>query len=304
MYENRRRLLPPTGALAAFVAAARHESFSRAGAEVGLTQSAVSRQIAQLEEWLQLALFRRKGRRVELTPEGRAYADSVGPALDRIRSATEAALNRRSDREVAIATLPSFGMRWLAPRLAGLTARHPDIIVNFAARSFPFSYSDEPFDAAIHFGLPDWPGARHDLLFREEAILVCAPAQLARSPIERPEDVLRWPLLVQSSRASAWSRWLRAAGVSAEPPAPSGSFEQFLMLAQAAAGGAGAALIPRFLIEPELASGVLVSPLDISLASEEAYYLVSPAEVPESRALRHVRQWILEEAAASSNPPA
>lgn len=301
MSDGRRRLLPPMGALASFVAAARHDSFSRAGDEVGLTQSAVSRQIATLEDWLQISLFQRSGRRVTLSPEGRAYADAIAPALDRIRAATAAAIARQPDRELNIATLPSFGMRWLAPRLPRLTARHPDIVVNFAARSFPFSFADEPFDAAIHFGLPDWPGARHELLFREQAIPVCAPARLAEQPIATPEDILSWPLLVQSSRRSAWSQWLRAAGSDAQAPAPSGSFEHFLMLAQAAAAGSGIALIPRFLIEPELAAGALVSPLPVALSNEEAYYLVYPDDRPASPALTQVSAWMIGEARADAS---
>ena len=96
------------GALASFLAAARHDSFSRAGEEMGLTQSAISRQIALLEDWLQLSLFERRGRRVELSREGMVYAQAIGPALDRIRSATAAALSNRSDRELNIATLPTI----------------------------------------------------------------------------------------------------------------------------------------------------------------------------------------------------
>lgn len=291
-----RRLLPPIGALASFVAAAHHDSFSRAGEDVGLTQSAVSRQIAVLEDWLQLSLFKRSGRRVVLTAEGRVYADIVGPALDRIRWATANAIARRSENELSIATLPSFGMRWLAPRLPALTARYPEIIINIAARSFPFDFADEPFDAAIHFGFADWPDAHHELLFREEAIPVCSPARLAQQPIDGPPDVLNWPLLAQSSRTQAWSQWFTLAGLDIVAPAPSGTFEHFLMLAQAAAAGSGIALIPRFLIEPELAAGTLVAPLQVTLRSEEAYYLVYPERRTEIAALRHVRAWLLEEA--------
>lgn len=297
MSMGRRRLLPPTGALASFVAAARHDSFSRAGEEIGLTQSAISRQIALLEDMLQLSLFRRNGRRVELSDEGRLYLAAIEPALDRIQSATAAALTRRATRELNIATLPSFGMRWLAPRLPRLTGLHPDIVVNFAARTFPFRFADEAFDAAIHFGLPNWPDASHDLLFREQAIPVCAPARLAQQPIARPEDVLDWPLLVQSSRRDAWRHWLAMAGVDRPVPAPAGSFEHFLMLAQASAAGAGIALIPRFLIETELADGSLVCPLPIPLESERAYYLVLPASRPLSAELQRFRAWLLAEAA-------
>lgn len=298
MNDNQRRLLPPMGALASFVAAARHGSFSRAGGDMGLTQSAISRQIAVLEGWLQTTLFTRTGRRVRLSETGEAYAKAVGPALERIRAASAAILERRSAAELNIATLPSFGMRWLAPRLRLLTSEHPDIVVNFAARSFPFSFADEPFDVAIHFGLPDWPGATHEKLFSEEAVPVCAPASLAASPIDQPSDVLKWPLLVQSSRRNAWTEWLGLAGVDSPPPPPSASFEHFLMLAQAAVAGAGIALIPRFLIETELEEGQLMSPLPISLRGDGAYYLVLPEGRPVPNALAQFRTWLLAEAAA------
>jgi LysR family transcriptional regulator, glycine cleavage system transcriptional activator len=304
MRESDRRLLPPIGALASFVSAARHNSFSRAGDEMGLTQSAVSRQIALLEDWLQTSLFERKGRRVALSRDGEAYLNAIGPALDRIRSATLATVDKVSDRELNIATLPGFGMRWLAPRLGQLTSLHPDIIVNIAARSFPFNFADEPFDAAVHFGLPDWPEATHDILFREEAIPVCSPDLVEPGRIVRPRDVLKWPLLALSSRRDAWTRWLGAAGESEPPPPPSAIFEHFLMLAQAAAAGTGIALIPKFLIEPELAEGTLVCPLPISVSGEEAYYLVCPANRARPQSRETARVGAFPNLAADGNTPA
>ena len=296
MTDNRRRLLPPIGALASFVAAARHDSFSRAGEEMGLTQSAISRQIAHLEDWLQLSLFDRNGRRVELSREGEAYLKAIGPALEQIRMATSAAISRRSDRELNIATLPSFGMRWLAPRLPRLTARHPDIVVNFAARTFPFNFAHEAFDGAIHYGDIDWPGGALDMLFHEESILVCAPDRLRQQPIAEVADLLAWPLLVQAERRDVWRQYFDRAGVDTAPPAPSASFEHFLMLAQAAAAGAGAALIPKFLIGPELAAGSLVSPLSETLAAEHGYYFVLPEGRTVSPSLAIFRDWLLEQA--------
>ncbi len=297
---NERRLLPPIGALNSFAAAARHGSFSLAGEDVGLTQSAVSRQIALLEDWLQTPLFDRKGRRVTLNADGRTYADEIIPALDRIRRATGRLAGRRPDNALAVATLPSFGMRWLAPRLPGLTAEHPELVVDFAARSFPFAFADEDFDAAIHFGRPDWPGATHEYLFRETAIPVCSPAWLAEHPVASAADLLGRPLLFQSSRRTAWARWFAAAGIErAEVPAGP-TFEHFLMLAQAAAAGSGVALIPSFLIGPELATGTLVRPIDLPLTTDEAYYLVYPEAIEPGAALRHFRDWILREAAAGA----
>lgn len=296
MKDEARRLLPPMTALHCFAAAARYGSFSRAGREVGLTQSAVSRQIAHLEDWLQTPLFERHGRRVSLSARGRDYADAIVPALDRIRRATAHAIERRPERELAIATLPSFGMRWLAPRLPRLTERFPQLIVNFAARSTEFDFGEEQFDAAIHFGLPDWPLMTHDLLFREEAIPVAAPALLAEQGVTTPADLARLPLLVQSSRRNAWAQWFERAGVPGAAPAIGPSFEHFLMLAQAAAAGAGVALIPSFLIEPELRSGALTCPFALSISGEEAYYLVYPPDRLANPMFRHFRDWIIREA--------
>jgi DNA-binding transcriptional LysR family regulator len=287
-----RQLLPPMAALNSFVAAARHGSFSRAGAQVGLTQSAVSRQIAILEEWLQTPLFDRKGRRVTLNAAGQAYADQVRPALDRIRAATGQLLHQKGGHELTVATLPSFGMRWLAPRLPDLTARHPEMTVNFAARAFPFDLRDEGFDAAIHFGKPDWPDASHLFLFREQAVLVGAPTWLRDNNIREPRDLIGKPLLFQSSRPNAWNRWFADCGIADLPPLKGATFEHFLMLAQAAAAGAGVALIPRFLIDPELKSGALAMPFSQSLSGEEAYYLVRRQGWENHPALVDFGNWI------------
>lgn len=291
-----RRLLPPMAALHSFAAAARHGHFSRAGAEVGLTQSAVSRQVALLEDWLGVQLFERKGRRVALTADGAAYMEAIEPALQRIRQATGQMIDRTERGAITIATLPSFGMRWLAPRLPGLTARQADLVVNFAARSDRFDFATSSYDAAIHFGLPDWPGVSHDLLFRERALPVAAPALRDRLGDGGPAALLTLPLLHLTTRPHAWQRWFATAGVDAPPISPEPSFEHFLMLAQAAAAGAGAALVPTFLIEPELQAGALVRLSDQPVSGREAYYLVYPPERLANRRFRDFRDWLLAEA--------
>ncbi|SFG52571.1 DNA-binding transcriptional regulator, LysR family [Novosphingobium sp. CF614] len=279
-------------ALTSFVAAARHGGFSRAGEQVGLTQSAVSRQIALLEEWLQMPLFDRRGRRVALNAAGQAYADQVGPALDRIRSATRQALMQRGGRELTIATLPSFGMRWLAPRLPDLSVHYPDLTVNFAARSFPFDLVDEGFDGAIHFGKPDWPDASHLFLFREEAVVVCSADWMRRNAIREPRDLIGKPLLFQASRRQAWQHWFSSCGIDDATDIKGAVFEHFLMLSQAAAAGAGAALIPRFLIGPELEAGALVMPFSQALSTDEAYYLVRRQGWESLPALVEFSSWL------------
>jgi LysR family glycine cleavage system transcriptional activator len=245
-----------------------------------------------LEDWLQVKLFERKGRRVVPTAAALAYAEAIGPAVDRIRAATRRALQPPQDAALSIATLPSFGMRWLAPRLPDLSAHYPDMLVNLAARSSPFDFADEGFDAAIHFGLPDWPGAEHALLFREDVVAVCSPHGWRR---------IRWssPPIWSARRCSASiparfrSRWFAAAGVPAKGPPAGPFYEHFLMLSHAAAAGLGVALVPRFLIVPELESGALVAPFDLVLTAEEAYYLVWPIDRPVSRMLDQFRAWLL-----------
>ena len=297
-----RKYLPPMAALNSFAAAARYESFSRAAEQVGLTQSAVSRQVALLEEWLQAELFDRRGRRVVLSAAGASYAEQVRSALDRIRTATEQLMKRHEGDELNIATLPSFGMRWLAPRLPDLSTRHPHLTVNFASRSFPFDLREEGFDAAIHFGKADWPDATSMFLFREEAVVAVSPQWLAEHSISKPGDLLGKPLLFQTSRPTAWSKWFALCGISDPPPLAGPSFEQFLMLAQAAAAGAGAALIPRFLIDPELRSGALILPFEQSLATEDAYYLVRRLGWENSPALVAFGTWLLAQANEPNEP--
>lgn len=292
-----RRELPPLATLASFLIAVETSSFSEAGARMALTQSAISRQIALLEDWLQVRLFERNGRRVVPTAAALAYADAVRPAVDRIRTATRRLIVPPEDRALTIATLPSFGMRWLAPRLPGLSATHPEILVNFAARSVPFDFSAEGFDAAIHFGRPDWPGARHELLFHEEVVPVCSPEVASRLVGCGAADLLSQRLLFVASRADAWQRWFRAAGVQPTSLPEGPVYEQFMMLAHAAAAGMGVALIPRFLVAPEIATGALIVPFDTTIGGEGAYYLVWPHNRPVHAMFDGFRDWLLGEAA-------
>jgi len=288
-------------ALHSFIAAAQYESFSKAALDVGLTQSAVSRQIALLEDWMQVKLFRREGRCVFLTAEGRDYADSIEAGLGHIRRATAHLIARRSSNELSIATLPSFGMRWLAPRLPSLTQVHPELVINFAARAYEFDLVRDGFDAAIHFGQPTWPGMVHDLLFPEVAIPVAAPALIALYSLQSADDLARVPLLSLTLRPTSWTAWFRQHATAVISPSPAATFEQFLMLAQAAVAGTGAALLPSYLIEPELRDGTLVTLFDMPLPTDGAYYLVYPEDHLRMPSFRIFRDWILSESELERN---
>jgi LysR family glycine cleavage system transcriptional activator len=288
--------VPSLSALAAFEAAARHGSFTRAAEELNLTQGAVSRQVAHLEKVLGVSLFQRVKKRVSLTPAGGAYAEGIRDGLSRLAAATVSAMAFRGAAGVLnLAILPTFGTRWLIPRLSRFIEAHPGITINFATKLVPFDFGREPIDAAIHFGDPVWPGAVLHRLMGEEVVPVAAPSLVERLGLDAPADMLRAPLLQQSTRPRAWANWLEKQGLPPERALMGPRFEQFAMVSQAAVAGLGLAIVPRFLVEEELRSGVLVVPVDRPVTGTEGYYLVYPETKAALPAIVAFRDWLLGE---------
>lgn len=293
----RKSFLPPVADLLAFEAAARHHSISRAADELHLTQSAVSRQIRQLEEQLGVALFHRVRQRIVLTDVGRIYEADVRAALQQMSAATQKVMASAGGGGLLnLAVLPTLGTRWLIPRLGGFVALHPEVTVNFAARSEPFDFAQEPFDAAIHFGAPHWAGAACEYLMHEAVVPVCSPAFAERHAIRSPDDLAAVVLLQQSTRPMQWAEWFEQAGVAGAPALRGPRFEQFSMIAQAAVSGLGAALLPSFLVEAEIAAGTLTVLFPQALTSSDAYYLVYAESRAQAPLLRAFRDWIVAEA--------
>ena len=290
-----RRFLPSLSLLAAFEAVARTGSITAAAHELNLTQSAVSRQIKALEEQLGAALFVRERQRVRPTLAGAAYAREVRDALHKISGAS---LNLRANPgggTLNLAILPTFGTRWLAPRLPRFLAAHPGVTINLTTRLAPFDFRLEPLDAAIHFGRRDWPGAEMVRLRSEQVVPVASPGLRRELAPARPEDLRSAPLLHLTTRPDAWEKWFAANGVAVDG-VHGMLFDQFAMVAQAAAAGLGLALLPDFLIAEELASGVLVTVLERPLRSDGDYYLVWPVERAEHPPLVAFRAWLEAEA--------
>jgi DNA-binding transcriptional LysR family regulator len=301
-----RRRLPSTQALICFEAAARHESYTRAAQELALTQSAVSRQITALEDFLGMALFRRTRHGVALTPAGADYARQTARQLDSMERDTLDAMARQGlGGALQLAAVPTFATRWLIPRLPDFAAKHPDITVHIETRTRPFLFNDTPFDAALYAGTPaqaaNWAGTHSVLLLHEDVLPVCSPALLGAKAQLSPAAIARMPLLQQSTRPDGWHQWFDAQKVDA-PRARSGPrYELFSMIAVAAAHGLGVALMPRMLIEPELARGELVVACDRPLRAERGYFLVTPASADERPALAAFRDWLSAQAAAEAN---
>ncbi|BBE71113.1 LysR family transcriptional regulator [Oharaeibacter diazotrophicus] len=293
-----RPLLPSITALTAFESAARHLSFSRAAAELHLTQGAVSRQIRQLEETLGLDLFERVNQRVFLTDAGATYLADVRGLIDGLAAATRRVMASAGGGGVLeLAVLPTFATRWLMPRLPAFLAAHPGATVNFSVRLEPFSFADDRLDAAIHHGEATWPGAVCVHLCDEQVIPVASPSFRDDHSIGRADDLARVPLLHQATRPTAWRDWFEAAGVDAGAVFRGSRFDQFAMIAGAAVAGLGAALVPRFLIEEELRTGRLAVLFDRPLSSGTAYWYVFPEEKSGSALVRVFGEWLARESA-------
>lgn len=290
-----RRVLPSLTALQFFEAAARHMSFTQAAHELNVTQSAVSRQIRHLEDYLRKPLFLRYKQRLTLTEAGQAYSAAVHELLDRAEAATLQIMAYGCDGGMlTIASLPTFGSRWLVPRLSDFAVNHPEIQLNLVTQVKPFDFDGSDIDAAIHFGTADWPGAVCHRLMGEVVVPVGAPSLIAsRSKPRRPRDLARYPLLQHVTRPEAWQDWLRASGIDDLDAHAGPRFEQFHMVIQAAIAGLGLALLPRFLIQEELASGRLVVAIDRPIRSDRAYYLVHPERKAALQRVVVFRDWLL-----------
>jgi DNA-binding transcriptional LysR family regulator len=298
-----RRKLPSTGALEAFEAAARHQSFTKAAEELSVTQSAVCRQVGALESFLDVRLFRRTRRGVMLTEAGLDYSRSVGARLDEVeRDTLELMARGGRGSSLELAVVPTFGTRWLLPRLPAFQRAHPHVVVHLSSRTRPFLFSDTPFDAAIHAGETGsaaWPGTEMRFLMSEELIAVASPA-LPAVAVERPRSAADWarlPLLQQSTRPYAWRQFFDGLGLVVPQAMAGPRLELFSMLTEAAVHGMGVALAPPFFVQEELAQGRLVDIAPHPVSGQRAYSLIYPEHKAELPALQAFSAWLLAEAA-------
>jgi DNA-binding transcriptional LysR family regulator len=294
----RRRLLPSLTALRAFEAVARHMSFTEAAVELNVTQSAASRQVRTLEEALGTALFIRAKKGLELTEEGRVYAQELKEALDRMELATlQAATYEKGGGVLTIGVLPTFCTRWLIPRLSSFYAAHPKITLNMISSDGPLDLSAGGFDLALRYGTGDWPGlTAYRLPLSETMVVVCSPDLMnGPHPLNHPRDLRHHTLLRHSTREGVWRQWLREADVDGVDPDHGPGMEHFFMVIQAVLAGLGVALLPRFLIEDELAVGTLISPFDTSIVCEGGYYLICYSNRSALPKIKSFRSWIFAE---------
>ncbi|WP_053044034.1 LysR substrate-binding domain-containing protein [Pelagerythrobacter marensis] len=278
--------------LVAFEAAARHRSFTGAAVELNLTQGAISRAVAALEQRLRTPLFKRVRQRVSLTPVGRDYQDQVRALLGQLNTATRQAMSAGTvEQTLHIATLPTFGIHWLTPRLPQFLALHPHVTVNLASRTRPFSFEAEGFDLAIHHGEDAWPGGTLRRIVDETMVPMCSPEYREAKAIEAPSDLGRATLIHLRTRPAAWAEWHAAAGLRGDGAYRGPVYDQFGMAVSGAAAGLGVALLPELFAAEQIEDGKLVTLFDLELRTGSAYYIVLP-EAGDKPAAVDFAEWL------------
>lgn len=301
----RRRLIPDIPSLHAFECAARHGNFTRAAEELNLTQSAVSRQIQELERQTGLTLFERVRQRVILSDAGRRLLPDVRRLLVQSEQLMmEAVASADMVSSLSIATLPTFGARWMTPRLPDFLAKHPDLALNVESRSKPFDFDDENFDLAIHYGQQVWARANCTFLCNEVVVPVASDSLISKLAITTPEQLSGGPLMHLTTRPRLWSQWFEHNDIAADNAYRGSRFDQFSMIIAAAVAGIGIALLPSYMIEHEIASGTLRALFDrpMPMPTENNYYVVLPEGKQRNEMANAFQQWLLDQ--VSKAPPA
>lgn len=290
--------IPPLNALRCFETAARLASFSKAADELHVTQSAVSHQIRQLEDWFGFPLFNRLGRNTEPTPRAQELAHSLADAFNIIAAACRRASSADTKPPLVIACIPSIATIWLIPRLSQFLAENPDIQISltYAFHGNPVDF--DVTDIAVLYGYGDWPNAQSTRFLGGETVAVCSASFLEKhGPFAEPKSLLGASLLHDTNRAG-WQAWFRAAGLAHTAPQAGPVFEDFNLLRSAALAGSGVALCPAPLIADDFASGRLVALFTTSIAEDRAYYIVEPVlPTPQSPAVAAFKAWLIRQAA-------
>lgn len=294
--------LPPLSTMRAFEAAARHLSFKDAADELLLTPSAVSRSIQSLEDWLGAPLFVRGNRTIALTEAGAGFVPHVRMALDILARAAEAVPGRRSPGPLSISAAPTFGLRWLLPRLRRFKARHPAVAITLDTSPRQVEFPRDGVDLAIRMGSGPWPDLEVMHLVTESLVPVCAPALAAA--IKDAGDLGRATLLHVTQVSQEWAYWAEARGVRGLDTGSGLRFDTIQYALNAAAKGLGVALGRRPLVDLDLESGTLVEVLGPAVPCSTAYWLVCAPQSLERADVRAFRDWIRRELAADAPPAA
>lgn len=291
---DREPTLPSIAALRTMVLVAQFGSFSRAAEELGITQSGVSRSIHGIEQMTGQRIFERSSRGMTITEAGKQYLAEIRGLLSELGAATQRFSSFDSTvNTLHVATLPSMGSLWLAPRLSDFSRKNPQISLVLVENIGLVDFASSNIDCLIHYGSSAWPeGARSETLMHE-ALLPYAPPSLLMGKSRTPRTLLDLPLIQHTHRPTAWRDWFRAVGLTRSGAMLGHRFEQYQMGIRAASGGLGAVLMPPFMVEQEVAQSQLVALHDTPITSGWTFQFVSPDTKRQNPALRCFRAWLV-----------
>jgi len=295
--------MPSLDLLTGFEAAARHLSFTKAAEELFLTQSAVSRQIKELEDQLGVPLFHRRHRALVLTDAGQQFYAAAAQVITTMRTATER-LRTQSGRKrpLSLTTTHSFAALWLIPRLAGFTRTHPGVDVRITADTRVQDLERDGLDLAIRHGPPSLAGPTAVRLFGERVFPVCSPKLLKRNPLRQPSDLKNHTLLQYDDPDARhpwlhWKTWLEVAGIPELRPAATLSLSGFEQIIPAALAGHGVALGRSPLVKDLLAEKKLVAPFKTTADPARAYFVIASKAAASRPEVLEFVEWLKGEAA-------
>lgn len=293
-----RRLTPPLHLLRAFSTVTRFGSVTRAAEALHLTQSAVSKQVKELEGWVGVALFERSRKRLALTPAGAQYEKAVCALLAQLQAATlELITSDDGGGALHVSSLPTFGAKWLIPRLPQFQLQHPQITLHFVPYVHGYDFERPELDCSILFGDGHWPGAHAHYLAGNDVALIAPRTRVSNWAIADVQDVASYPLLRHVTVPDAWLRWCDTHSVNGVQAWAGAQFDQFQTMIRAVMAGMGLALVPRCLVQDEISSGLVREPLPCGgYRSHLGYWFCYPEGRNHLHTLDSFRRWLLSNA--------
>ena len=283
---------PSTKALQCFETAARHLSFTYAAQEMHMTQSAISKQVTQIEEMLNTALFYRTPKRISLTPAGKTYYLEVLKILKHIEIATTNLLSHNDNSELLrIVSHPTLCSRWLIPALSGFSEEHPLINLEIIEQVGPFFSEDQNVDIAFLYGTGIWDGMETVKIFDEYCIAVCNPAYLQNQDnfLKAIDDYI---FIQFNSRPNSWYEYFKQQEINIEGTFIGPRFDTFQACISAALAGYGIALVPLHLVDAELKSKKLIKVFDHVMQGRGSYYITYPLSLGSSHRIKVILEWM------------
>ena len=287
-----RSSIPPLSCLMAFESAARRSSFKLAAIELNLTPSAVSHQIAKLEELLEIKLFYRTGRQIQLTTSGQEYLSRLSGALDTISVATDNA-RKGVNNTLFVHCSPSFASLWLMPRLTDFAKTYPDISLTLSSSVMPSDFDSAQVDLDIRYGLPVWEGVKVVPIYQERLLPLASPEFIKQHNIKKPEDLINLPLINSSVNILQWNDWFASRKIDYIPPQYAYRFERTFMALEAAVQGLGVAFDSSFMADRLMQAGTLGPIFNTEWSLKvEAHHMVFPSRHMHRPEVMNFIEWV------------